>query len=122
MDLKEQEDVGKTALYKNLDDEKYELFMKLISFDNTEFLSIIDIMAGRNTLLMLLDTFAGESIKFPNRKSVIWALEKVHMYMYLKERNFSQEAYHTVSKMYDRSVYEIKKIVKVIDKNLANKK
>lgn len=118
MSLINQEDIGKTALYKDLDDDKYDLFMQLLSFENNDFLTVLNNVVDRNSLLMLLDTFAGESIKFPNRKSVIWVLEKVHIYTYLKERDFSQEAYRTISKMYDRSVYEIKKIVNVIEKNL----
>ena len=120
MDFENQDDIGKTTLYKDLDDEKYDLFLKLLSFDNSEFLSIINQMTDRNTLLKLLDVFAGEYIRFPNRKSVIWVLEKVNMYTYLKSRNFSDEAYYTVSKEYDRTVYEIKKIVNVIEKNLSN--
>ena len=122
MDLENQDDIGKTTLFKDLDDEKYSLFLQLLSFENSEFLDVIDKMTDRNTLLKLLDVFAGEYIRFPNRKSVIWVLEKVNMYTYLKNRNFSDEAYYTVSKEYDRTVYEIKKIVNVIDKNLLNKK
>lgn len=118
MNLENLNDVGKTALYKDLDDEKYDLFVKLLSFDNSDFLDVLVKMVDRNTLLKLLDTFAGESIRFPNRKSVIWVLEKVSMYIYLKRRNFSEEAYRTVSKDYDRTVYEIKKIVNIINKNL----
>lgn len=119
MDLENQDDIGKTTLFKDLDDEKYELFLQLLSFENSEFLKVIDTMTDRNTLLKLLDVFAGEYIRFPNRKSVIWVLEKVNMYTYLKSRDFSDEAYYTVSKEYDRTVYEIKKIVNVIEKNLG---
>lgn len=119
--MENQEDIGKTALFKDLDDEKYELFLKLLSFENNEFLQVINTMTDRNTVLKLLDIFAGEYIKFPNRKSVIWVLDKVNMYIYLKNRNFSPEAYYTVSKEYDRTVYEIKKIVNVIEKNLQTK-
>lgn len=122
MDLENQDDIGKTTLFKDLDDEKYSLFLQLLSFENSEFLEVIDKMTDRNTLLKLLDVFAGEYIRFPNRKSVIWVLEKVNMYTYLRSRNFSDEAYYTVSKEYDRTVYEIKKIVNVIEKNLLNKK
>ena len=115
------EDIGKTALFKDMSDDKYELFLKLLSFENNEFIDIINKMTDKNTVLKLLDTFAGEYIKFPNRKSVIWVLEKVNMYLYLKARNFSDEAYYIVSKDYDRTVYEIKKIVNVIEKNLNSK-
>ena len=122
MDLENQgDDIGKTVLFRDLDDEKFELFLKLLSFENNEFLNIINIMTDKNTLLKLLDVFAGEYIKFPNRKSIIWVLEKVNMYTYLKQHDFSQEAYATVSKEYDRTVYEIKKIVNVIEKNLQVK-
>lgn len=115
------EDIGKTSLFKDLSNEKYELFLKLLSFENNEFIDIINKMTDKNTVLKLLDTFAGEYIKFPNRKSVIWVLEKVNMYMYLKSRNFSEDAYYIISKDYDRTVYEIKKIVNVIEKNLQGK-
>lgn len=118
MDIENYDDIGKTSLFKDLSDEKYELFLKLLSFENNEFLEVIDKMTDRNTLLQLLDVFAGEYVKFPNRKSVIWVLQKVNMYTYLKQKNFSDDAYRFVSKEYDRTVYEIKKIVKVIEKNL----
>lgn len=121
MDLENQDDIGKTVLFKDLDDEKYELFLNILSFENGEFLDILHKMIDRNTLLKLLDVFAGEYIKFPNRKSVIWVLDKVNMYTYLKNRDFSDEAYRVVSKEYDRTVYEIKKIVNVIQKNLQSK-
>lgn len=116
-----QEDIGKTALFKDLSDDKYDLFLKLLSFENAEFLEVLNTMTDKNTVLKLLDVFAGEYIKFPNRKSVVWVLEKVCMYTYLKNRNFSDEAYYVVSKDYDRTVYEIKKIVNVIEKNLQGK-
>lgn len=119
--MENNEDIGKTALFKDLDDEKYNLFLQLLSFENAEFLKVFDSLTDRNTVLKLLDIFGGECIKFPNRKSVIWVLEKVNMYTYLKSRNFSQEAYYVVSKEYDRTVYEIKKIVNVIEKNLQSK-
>lgn len=114
-------DIGKTALYKNIDDEKYELFLKLLSFEKGEFLNVLDTLTNKEVVLKLLDIFAGESIKFPNRKAFIWVLEKVSMYMYLKEHNFTQDAYYVVSKEYDKTVYEVKKIVAVIDKNLQVK-
>lgn len=117
-----QEDVGKTALYKNIDDERYDLFIKLLSFENSEFLEVLNNMTDKDTVLKLLDVFAGEYIKFPNRRSVIWVLEKVNIYTYLKKRNFSDEAYSVISKEVDRTVYEIKKIVSVIEKNLEDKK
>lgn len=119
--MENQDDIGKTVLFKDLDDEKFDLFLRLLSFESGEFLDIINTMTNRKTLLKLLDTLAGESIKFPNRKSLIWILEKVNMYMYLKRHDFSQDAYYVISKEYDRTVYEIKKIVNVIEKNLQTK-
>ena len=116
--MENQDDIGKTALFKDLSDEKYELFLKLLSFENNEFLEVLSKMTDKNTLLKLLDVFSGEYIRFPNRKSVIWVLEKVNIYTYLKNKNFSDESYYTVSKEYDRTIYEIKKIVNVIEKNL----
>lgn len=121
MELENQDDIGKTVLFKDLDDEKFELFLKILSFENSEFLNVLNTMTDKNTLLKILDIFAGEYIKFPNRKSLIWVLEKVNMYTYIKKHNFAPEAYTTVSKEYDRTVYEIKKIVSVIEKNLENK-
>ena len=116
--MENQDDIGKTALFKDLSDEKYELFLKLLSFENNEFLEVLSKMTDKNTLLKLLDVFSGEYIRFPNRKRIIWVLEKVNIYTYLKNKNFSDEAYYTVSKEYDRTIYEIKKIVNVIEKNL----
>lgn len=119
--MNNQEDIGKTVLFKDLDEDKFELFLKFLSFEKSEFLNIIRVMTDNNTLLKLLDTFAGTSIRFPNRKSLIWVLEKVNIYTYLKNHNFSQDAYYTMSKEYDRTVYELKKIVNVIEKNLQTK-
>lgn len=118
MDL---EDIGKTSLFKDISDEQYDLFLKLLSFENGDFLQAISSLTNKETVLKLLDIFSGEYIRFPNRKSLIWVLTKVSMYTYLKERNFSQDAYYVVSKEYDKTVYEIKKIVNVIEKNLQSK-
>ena len=115
------EDIGKTSLFKDLSDEQYELFLKLLSFENNEFLNVINSLTDKDTLLKLLDIFAGEYVRFPNRKSLIWVLTKVNMYTYLKERNFSHDAYYVVSKEYNKTIYEIKKIVNVIEKNLQSK-
>ena len=122
MDIENYDDIGKTSLYKDLSDEKYDLFLKLLSFENSEFLDVLNKMTDRNTVLQILDVFAGEYIKFPNRKSVLWVLQKVNMYTYLKQKDFSEDAYKFISKEYDRTVYEIKKIVKVIEKNLEQLK
>ena len=119
--MENSEDIGKTSLYKDLPDDKYKLFIRLLSIENNEFLSVINEMTNKNTVLKLLDTFAGESIRFPNRKSVIWVLDKVNIYIYLKKKDFSDEAYSYMSKEYNRTVYELKKIVRVIDKELNEK-
>lgn len=111
-------DLGKTVLFKDISSDKYKLFIDLLSFENNEFLKILDNAVDENTMLQLLDIFAGESIKFPTRKSIIWLLDKVNMYTYIKKHDFSDEAYYTMSKQYDRTVYEIKKIISVIQKNL----
>lgn len=122
MDIENYDDIGKTSLFKDLSDDKYDLFLKLLSFENSEFLDVLCKMTDRNTVLQILDVFAGEYIKFPNRKSVLWVLQKVNMYTYLKQKDFSEDAYKFISKEYDRTVYEIKKIVKVIEKNLGQLK
>ena len=101
MDIENYDDIGKTSLFKDLSDDKYDLFLKLLSFENSEFLDVLCKMTDRNTVLQILDVFAGE---------------------YLKQKDFSEDAYKFISKEYDRTVYEIKKIVKVIEKNLGQLK
>ena len=58
MDSENLNDVGKTVLYRDLDNDKYELFITLLSFENSEFLDVLYKMVDKNTLLKILDIFA----------------------------------------------------------------
>ena len=68
----EDKDIGKTVIYRNLTDEQYNSFIKLLSLENFEFIRILDTFTNGNKELVLkmLDVLAGESLKFPTRKNV----------------------------------------------------
>ena len=62
MDIENQDDIGKTTLFKDLDDEKYSLFLQLLSFENSEFLDVIDKMTDRKIKRFIVPIIDGTKV------------------------------------------------------------
>lgn len=72
----------------------------------------------KDKFLMFFDMFAGKHIKIPSRNSILTLVTYVKIYVYLKNRHFTEESYKKASLVYNKKLSTIKSIVTKIDKQL----
>lgn len=117
------EDVGSLVLFKNLTKEQQELFIKLVGDDYSSSIQVLyNILEDSNKTMMLIDLFAGQRVAFPDRKKLYKLLEKIKIYTYVKNHDFSYQSFVTMAKQYKRRTSQIKAIVNRVEHLLANGK
>lgn len=117
------EDVGSLIIFKNMTAEQQELFIRLIGDDYSSNIQVLyNIIEDKNKALMLIDLFAGKKLAFPDRKKLYRLLEKIKIYTYVKNHNFSKQSLVTMAKQYKRRTSQIKTIVNRIEHLLNNGK
>ena len=92
--MKEKDDdfeLGKLLNFKDLDDDKLKIFIKLLSDDCSSTFQVISNVLEDNYLFVeLLDIFAGSKIQFPTRKKLYKLLEKTYIYSFVKKSKISK--------------------------------
>lgn len=114
---------GSLLLFRKATQEDIDLMLKLMSSDKYEFLTILrTIIDDDRDMLKLLDMMSGAKVTFPERKKIYKTLEKIFIYKYVASRNFSQQSYVAIAKMYDKRVTQVKLIVETMSKFLSKDK
>lgn len=102
----------------DLNDEELNVFltylengkgMESVKYLNSEF--------GSN-LLEFLDLFAGETIKIPSKNELMYISNYATIYTYLKNKNFTDDAYTRASYIFKRRVPALRKIVDKVKNNI----
>lgn len=75
---------------------------------------LMGVLFGEN-LLKVFDVFAGQTLKYPDRKYLVKIIGYVRIYEYCKSRNFSDEAYSMAAKVFKRRKASISRIVKKVE-------
>ena len=120
---REDYDVGKLLSFRNLTSEQRDLFIKLISDENSSLYQILfNVIDDTQKTIELIDILAGERLIFPNRKKVYKLLEKIQIYTYVKHREDKEKSCQVLAKVYNKRVSQIKAAVSRIDYLLANGK
>lgn len=115
--------VGNLLKYKSIKKEDIDLFLILLFNNKYKLLAPLrDIIDDDIKFLEILDLFAGSRIWFPERLRSYRNLERATTYNYLKERNFSPEAYKSVAKQIDKRIIQTKSLMETIDATLTNEK
>ena len=89
--------------------EKEALIDYLAKTKNIQYLDFMDKVLTEE-FLIFLDVFSGEVLKVPSREEVLKAITTVKIYIYCKDRGFTEEAYERASKIFDKRKVSIKRI------------
>lgn len=123
MDEDKEYTVGKLLSFRHLTKEQQDLFIKLISDDNSSLYQVLfNVIDDTQKTIELIDILAGEKLIFPNRKKIYKLLEKIQIYTYIKHRDNTEKSYQLLAKIYNKRVSQIKAAVNRIDYLLNNGK
>lgn len=110
---------GSLLLFRKATEEDIDIMLRLMSSDKYEFISILrSVIHDDVDLLKLLDMMSGSKVVFPDRRKVYKTLEKVFIYQYVKDREFSQQSFVAMAKQYDKRVTQVKAIVDTMRRTL----
>lgn len=113
--------VGSLVTFSNITPEQREIFIKLLSDDFSYMFQVLfNVLEDDALVLELVDIFADKRITFPPRKRIYKLLEKVRVYTYVKNRNYSEDSYVILAKQYKKRISQIKSMVKRVDYLLNN--
>lgn len=109
-------DVGSLIVFKDLTAEQKEIFVKLLSDDNSYLIQVLfNILEDDYKTLQLIDLLAGQRIQFPDRKKIHRLLEKIQIYTFVKHSNNKEAACKLLAKQYNKRILQIRTIVDRID-------
>lgn len=111
-------DVGSLAIYRDLTDNELELLIKLLPKDLSKVISLIFNIFGTDQGLEFLDIFADERISLPSRKRLYKLIEKIKIYVFIKSKKESDDAYKLLAKQLDKRISQLHQIVSKIDESL----
>lgn len=115
--------VGSLLAFKDLTKEQKDIFIKLISDDYSYLFQVLfNIIEDDNLVLEIIDILAGQKIQFPTRKKLYKLLEKIKIYTFVKNKNYSQDSCKLLAKQYNKRISQIKSAVDRIDYLLSNGK
>ena len=84
----------------------------MITNDFSPFLRVLyNIVDDKTLILKILDAFEGQRIYFPDRKKIFKTMERVVIYNYIVNHNYSEESYSAMSKQFSKRVSQIRNIV-----------
>ena len=103
----------------DLSEEELDTYIKYLeSSKGLECLPFLDKVLGKE-IILFLDLFAGEVIKVPTRSELIKIANYVIIYNYIKQRNFTDDAYTKAASLFKRRVSNLKRIVEKVE-NITN--
>ena len=118
--------MGSLLQYRDIDSKDRELMIALLSDKNKSkdkennsdsylFKVLFNVIEDDYLVIELADIFAGKKISFPSRKKLYKLLEKIRIYKFVKNRNYSESAYILLSKKYKKRINQLKSCVTRID-------
>lgn len=108
---------GSLLLFREATSEDIDLLLKMISSDKYAFIALMRrVINNDRTLLKMLDVLSGYKVTFPERRKIYKTLEKIFIYQYVKNHDYSHNAYVLISKQYNKRVTQVKSIVETMDR------
>ena len=115
-------DVGNLLKFKNVSKEDIDLFLMLLYNNKYKLLlPLRDIIDDDQKFLEVVDLFAGYRLWFPERIKTYRYLERATTYNYLKERNFSPQAYKSIAKQIDKRVIQTRSLMETVESTVNNR-
>jgi hypothetical protein len=105
-------------------------FISLMDISDDEFNTLLDYfefkkkcpsiryfasLLGKEAFLEMMDLFSSDIIKFPTRNESIKILNYISIYHYLKDRDFSDNAYQKARSLYKKKIEVLHNIVNMIE-------
>ena len=110
--------VGSLLAFKDLTKEQKDIFIKLISDDYSYLFQVLfNIIEDDNLVLEIIDILAGQKIQFPTRKKLYKLLEKIKIYTFVKNKNYSQDSCKLLAKQYNNRQRKKKWLVRKYGSN-----
>ena len=111
--------VGCLVEFNNINYEDREILIRLMSKEYSYLFQILFAVLEDDALtLKLIDIFSNTRIKFPPRKRIYKALEKIKIYTYAKRHNYSETSINVLAKQYKRRPSQIKSLINKINATL----
>ena len=116
--------VGSLLAFKDLTKEQKDIFIKLISDDYSYLFQVLfNIIEDDNLVLEIIDILAGQKIQFPTRKKLYKLLEKIKIYTFVKNKNYSQDSCKLLAKQYNKIIENLaKKTYNMMEENKSKAK
>lgn len=107
--------IGYIALL-DMSDEEFELLLDYFEYKKkSPCVRYLASLVGKDTFLEMLDLFAGDQFKIPMRNESIKIINYVSIYNYLKQRDFTEEAYAKARGLFKRKTESLQSIVNSIN-------
>ena len=103
---------GALSLLELNDDERAQFVDYLYKTKPELNPDLLEVIFG-GKVLMVLDAFAGSTVKYPTREFLEKTISYVKIYTYCKTRGFTEEAYELAGKVFKRRKVSI---VRIVDK------
>lgn len=111
--------VGCLVEFNDIDYKQRELLISLLSREYSYIFQVLFTIIEDDALtLKLIDIFADKKIKFPSRKKVYKTLEKIKIYTYAKNHNYSETSINVLAKQYKKRPSQIKMLIDKINDTL----
>ncbi len=95
----------------NLSDRESEIFLEYLRKSNkTPAYDFINYMIGEN-YIKFLDLMAGTNVKVPSRRSLYRDIEYIKIYVYVRDRGFTDESMRNASKIYNKKMVFVRRAV-----------
>lgn len=105
----------------DMNDSEMQLFLTYLEKSkNMDCLQYLEAEFGDN-LKTFLDLFAGETIKIPSKTELLNIANYSIIYNYMKDRNFTREAYQNASHLFKRRIAAIERIVEKVESVMEGK-
>ena len=75
------------------------------------FLDYLYSIIGPDKILLYLETLEDLTVKIPPKKTIAKIVFYVKVYNYVKSRGFTEEAYKNASRIFDKRVFNLKRVV-----------
>lgn len=115
----EEFEVGKLLAFRDLTEDQKNIFIKLVSSEYSYIFQVLfNIIDDDYLTLELIDILAGQKLQIPNRKKLYKLLEKIKIYTFIKQKNYSSEAYKLLAKQYNIRISQVKSAVSRVEQLL----
>lgn len=123
MDRKLHDETGSLLLFNKVEKRDIDLLLTLLCRGRYDYLMLLrDVVKDDVQLVKLFDVMAGTQIQFPERRKIYKTLEKVVIYNYCKDRDFSEDSIFIMAKQYQKRIPQVRAAINTMQNFLSSSK